>query len=178
MTRKKFWLIFLIFFEFLEINGESGLGFYPLWGLVWLVLVFFAWSWLIHRASLHALSYMIQTEKSYFCHPVTESSPRYSQLPAESRSWQNASLNKPFCQTMRYVNSKAHENVSPSQISAAVALFLFSHHKILPIMFKQKISPIRRMREEEPKGWHRRVWPALLELAFNEFKSITHLCKS
>lgn len=82
-------------------------------------------------------------------------------------SQQTASLNTSFDRKVCYMNSKAHENILPSQISAGVALFLFSHHKVLPIIFKQKMSPVRRMRKEEPKDWHVWVWPRLSELAFN-----------
>lgn len=82
-------------------------------------------------------------------------------------SQQNASVNTSFDRKVCCVNSKAHENNLPSQISAGVTLFLFSHHKVLPIIFKEKISPIRRMRKEEPKDWHIWVWPMLSELALN-----------
>lgn len=66
-------------------------------------------------------------------------------------SQQNASLNTSFDRKVCYVNSKALENILPSQISAGDTLFLFSHHKILPIIFKQKIAQLREWERRNPK---------------------------
>lgn len=107
---------------------------------------------MIRRAPLHTLFYMLQTENSYFCHPVTESSPLNSPPPAESGSQQNSALSTSFDRQISYTNSKAHENILPSQISAAVALFLFSHHKIPPIIFlNRKWAQLGEWERRNPK---------------------------